>query len=135
MQSRLTKHSEPRWLMGDQDDQMTTTIVGPFWCLSHSRGLQLPFSLLLSQSFHLLHITPVSSSVCPGKTRMGGLQITERQGPPMSPNYPDPSVFPSLLPKICRALPQGQEWTVDTHSSLGVDINLWIRNCLCSVYA
>lgn len=82
---------------------------------------------LLSRSLHLLRITLVSSSVCPGKTRMGGLQITERQGPPMSPNYPDLSVFPSLLSKTRRALLQGLEWTADTHSSLCADVNL-IRN-------
>lgn len=88
---------------------------------------------LLSRSLHLLRITLVSSSVCPGKTRMGGLQITERQGPPVSPNYPDLSVFPSLLSKTRRALLQGLEWTVDTLSSLCADVNL-IRNIKLSVY-
>lgn len=49
---RLTKHSEPRWLMGDQDDQMTTTIVDPIWCLSlsHSQWLLLTLSPFLSIS-------------------------------------------------------------------------------------
>jgi len=127
--------------MGDQDDQMTTTIVDPFWCLSLSLSLSLSLtprdssslSLLLSRFLHLLRITLVSSSVCPGKTRMGGLQITERQGPPVSPNYPDLSVFPSLLSKTCRALLQGLEWMADTHSSLYADANL-IRNIKLSVY-
>lgn len=64
---------------------------------------------------------------------MGGLQITERQGPPVSPNYPDLSVFPSLLSKTRRALLQGLEWTVDTLSSLCADVNL-IRNIKLSVY-
>lgn len=90
-------------------------------------------SLLLSRFLHLLRITLVSSSVCPGKTRMGGLQITERQGPPVSPNYPDLSVFPSLLSKTCRTLLQGLEWMADTHSSLDADVNL-IRKIKLSVH-